>query len=67
MDLIRDRAIVVTCMRCKHEGILLERDLSRFGLAPGASIVSFVKRLRCTRCGTRSVMATRQTAPKRRA
>jgi hypothetical protein len=51
--------IVVRCMRCHHRGIIPEHDLVRFGLKPGAPIAQFVKRLRCRKCGSGSVMARR--------
>jgi hypothetical protein len=36
-------------------------SLVRFGLNPDAPISTFVKRLRCSKCGSGSVMATRIT------
>jgi hypothetical protein len=61
-----DRPIFVRCLRCRHEGILSGQTLADAGLKPDAPISSFVKRLRCAKCGSGSVMATRQpgrTAP----
>ena len=54
--------IVVRCLSCQHRGIIAEHDLVRFGLKPGAPIARFVKRLRCRKCGSGSVMAQRTTA-----
>jgi hypothetical protein len=52
-------AIKVLCLRCRHEGMLAEEALPRFGLKPREPISSFVKRLRCSKCGSGSVMAKR--------
>jgi hypothetical protein len=46
-------------MRCRHRSTLDAAELKRFGLKPDAPIASFVKRLRCTKCGSGSVMAER--------
>ena len=46
------RAIVVRCLRCRHEGSLSEQSLIRFGLKQDAPISAFVKRLRCSKCGS---------------
>jgi len=51
--------IVVRCLSCQHRGIIAEHDLLQFGLNPGAAIAQFVKRLRCRKCGSGSVMARR--------
>ncbi|GEM_PF-5991986 len=51
--------IVVQCLRCRHIGRLTALDLSRRGIAAGAPIASFVKRLRCRKCGSQSVRAKR--------
>jgi hypothetical protein len=51
--------IVVRCLSCQHRGIIAEHELVRFGLNPGAPIARFVKRLRCRKCGSGSVTATR--------
>jgi hypothetical protein len=51
--------IVVCCLSCQHRGIIAEHDLLRFGLKPGAAIAQFVKRLRCRKCGSGSVLARR--------
>jgi hypothetical protein len=46
-------------LRCRHVGRLTEPDLARRGIKPGAPIASFVKRLRCRKCGSQSVRAER--------
>ena len=51
--------IVVRCLSCQHRGIIAEHDLVRFGLKPDAPIAQFVKRLRCRKCGSGSVLAKR--------
>jgi cytochrome c-type biogenesis protein CcmH/NrfF len=51
--------ISVRCMRCRHRSTLDATALVRFGLKAEAPIASFVKRLRCTKCGGGSVMAER--------
>ncbi len=60
------RSIAVQCLRCRHKGFLSEQSLRRYGLKPGAPISAFVKRLRCSRCGSGSVMARRVAAPGKR-
>jgi hypothetical protein len=47
--------IVVQCLRCRHVGRVAESDLTRRGIKPNAPIASFVKRLRCLKCGSHSV------------
>jgi hypothetical protein len=44
-------SISVRCMRCRHRSTLDTAALKRPGLRSGAPIASFVKRLRCTKCG----------------
>jgi hypothetical protein len=53
--------VVMRCFRCQHKGALSQNDLTRFGLKPDAPITAFVKRLRCSECGSASVMAKRGT------
>jgi DNA-directed RNA polymerase subunit RPC12/RpoP len=53
--------ILVQCLSCQHRGFVSERELVRFGIKPGAPVVQFVKRLRCRKCGSGSVMAQRTT------
>jgi hypothetical protein len=62
--------VQVRCMQCRHRRFLSDEDLIEFGIAENAPIVAFVKRLRCTKCGSGSVMANRvastDRAPHRR-
>jgi hypothetical protein len=51
--------VLVRCLHCRHEGILDDAALARFGVSSTAPIASFVKRLRCTSCGSASVMVNR--------
>ena len=57
--MIRRASIRVTCLRCRHEGNLAASALERFGLSANAPISAFVKRLRCSKCGSGSVAAKR--------
>jgi hypothetical protein len=54
-----DNAVRVICLRCRHEGIVAERTLVLLGLKSNEPISAFVKRLRCSKCGSGSVMAKR--------
>src|SRR5262249_31686862 len=54
--------IVVRCLPCQHRGFVSERELVRFGIKPGTPVAQFVKRLRCRKCGSGSVMAQRTTS-----
>jgi hypothetical protein len=55
-------------MTCRHRRTIDAATLKRFGLKPDAPIASFIKRLRCTKCGSGSVMVERAlAAPNRRA
>ncbi len=51
--------IAVRCLSCRHRCMIAESDLVRFGVKPGAPVAQFVKRLRCRKCGSGSVMAQR--------
>jgi phage FluMu protein Com len=51
--------IKVECLRCRHVGRLMEAELARRGIKADAPIASFIKRLRCRKCGSQSVRATR--------
>jgi hypothetical protein len=48
--------------------VLTGAALSRLAITPDTPIATFVKRLRCSRCGGRSVLATRKppARPQRR-
>ena len=71
--MIRRPSIPVTCLSCRHEGTITASALERFGLSATAPISAFVKRLRCSKCGSGSVSARRarsevvSTSGKRRA
>jgi hypothetical protein len=49
----------VRCLRCRHKSLLSNKDLADFGIAPEAPIATFIKRLRCKKCGSGSVLANR--------
>ena len=51
--------VAMRCLRCRHEGPLSRAEFARFGLKLDAPIAAFVKRLRCSKCGSASVMARR--------
>jgi hypothetical protein len=53
-------------MRCRHVGQLPVAMLKSLGIDPDAPIASFVKRLRCRRCGSASVIASRTQPPQAR-
>ena len=55
--------IIVRCLRCRHEGTVSDQELAQFGFKPTAPIAAFVKRLRCSKCGSGSVMAKRLIQP----
>jgi ribosomal protein S27E len=45
------RSSKVECLRCGHTGVLLESDLSDYGVKSDAPIASFIERLTCRACG----------------
>jgi hypothetical protein len=51
--------VAMRCLRCRHGGSLSRAEFARFGLKLDAPIAAFVKRLRCSKCGSASVMARR--------
>lgn len=51
--------VVVGCLKCGHCARLPESALPDNGVGADAPIASFVKRLTCVECGSRSVMAYR--------
>jgi DNA-directed RNA polymerase subunit RPC12/RpoP len=51
--------VQVRCLHCRHKSILSGQELATFGIKPDSPVASFVKRLRCTNCGSGSVMANR--------
>lgn len=54
-----DLVVMVRCLHCAHKSILSNEALTRFGIKPDAPIAGFVKRLRCSRCGSGGIMASR--------
>jgi hypothetical protein len=56
--------VTVQCLSCGHVGVLTREALARLAIAPGTPIAAFVKRLRCRKCGSRSVLATHKPAPR---
>lgn len=55
--------IVVHCLHCRHEAVLTAAELLAHGVKPDAPIAGFVRRLRCTHCGSGSVLAKRGAGP----
>jgi hypothetical protein len=53
-------AVVVECLSCRHVGVLTGEALTRRAVGPNTPIAAFVKRLRCSKCGSQSVLATRR-------
>ena len=53
-------AVTVECLSCRHVGVLSGVALLRLAITP---IAAFVKRLRCSKCGSRNVLATRRPRP----
>jgi DNA-directed RNA polymerase subunit RPC12/RpoP len=49
----------VRCLHCRHRNLLSNKELADFGIQPGAPVASFVKRLRCKKCGSGSILANR--------
>ena len=56
-------AIVVRCLHCRHEAILKPADLVAHGVKPDSPIAGFVRRLKCSQCGSGSVLAKRLAQP----
>jgi hypothetical protein len=57
-------AIVVRCLHCRHEAVLSPAELAAHGVKPDSPIAGFVRRLKCSKCGSGSVLAKRIAAPK---
>ena len=57
-----DLVVLVRCLHCHHRSTLSPQALAAFGIKPNVPIAAFVKRLRCTKCGSGSVMANRVAA-----
>jgi predicted nucleic-acid-binding Zn-ribbon protein len=54
--------VAVRCMSCRHRSTLDALALERFGLKTDTPIAAFVKRLRCSKCGSGNVIAQRVRA-----
>jgi phage FluMu protein Com len=61
-----DGAVVVRCLHCGHEAVLTTAELVAYEVKPDAPIAGFVRRLRCTHCGSGSVLAKRVARPETR-
>ena len=55
--------VVVRCLHCRHEAVLSGADLVAHGVKPDSPIAGFVRRLKCSKCGSGSVLAKRMTRP----
>jgi len=53
------RLVCLEWIQCSYRGSLLGSNIQSFGERPDAPIAAFVKRLRCRKCGSRSVRAFR--------
>jgi hypothetical protein len=60
-----EQNVTVECLTCGHTGVPTREALSRFSVGPNTPIAAFVKRLRCRRCGSQSVLATRKPRPQK--
>jgi hypothetical protein len=56
--------VTIECLHCGHVGVLTREMLSRLAITPQTPIAAFVKRLRCRKCGSQSVLATRKPTPR---
>lgn len=56
-------SIVVRCLHCRHEAVLSTADLVAHGVKPDSPIAGFVRRLKCSQCGSGSVLAKRIAKP----
>jgi hypothetical protein len=64
-QVLRDEpAVTVEFLRCRHVGVLTVEALSRLAITQRTPIAAFVGRLRCRKCGSRSVRATRKPSPR---
>jgi hypothetical protein len=59
-------AVVVRCLHCRHEAMLSAADLVAHGVKPDSPIAGFVRRLKCSHCGSGSVLAKRIATPEPR-
>jgi len=60
---VQGGAVVVRCLHCRHEAVLSAGDLAAHGVKPDSPIAGFVRRLKCSRCGSGSVLAKRLAKP----
>lgn len=51
--------VQVRCLVCRHKSILSNQALASLAIKSDAPIAAFVKRLRCSKCGSGSVVANR--------
>ena len=51
--------IAIDCLNCHHHSSMAEEDLPAYGLEAGTSLVTLTKRLVCTCCRSRAVVAYR--------
>jgi hypothetical protein len=58
--------VVVECLTCGHTNVLTREALSRFSIGANTPIAAFIKRLRCRRCGSQSVLAARKPRLRKR-
>ena len=56
--------VTVECLHCRHVGVLTRDTLARLAIPPNVPIATFVKRLHCRKCGSKSVLATRKRSPR---
>jgi hypothetical protein len=54
------KSVRVQCLRCGHFSVLTPDMVSHLAIGPNTPIAAFVKRLRCHKCGSQSVLATRK-------
>jgi hypothetical protein len=54
-----NHGVRVECLRCHHVGMLSDGSLLRQEIKQKTPIAAFIKRLRCSRCGSHSVSAQR--------
>lgn len=55
--------IAVRCLHCRHQAVLSAADLVAHGVKPDSPIAGFVRRLKCSECGSGSVLAKRVAKP----
>jgi Zn finger protein HypA/HybF involved in hydrogenase expression len=55
-----ESGVTVECLHCGHRDVLTREALSRVAIAFETPVAAFIKRLRCPKCGSQSVRATRK-------